>query len=428
MQINNVMGVTVGPGGYFLNFTQYGLQINQGHEVMMDRCWLGETNFDFDHERLGRPPNATAVQINGNDHYILNTIVFSSKVGLEVNGAADYISGVHVWFPVNHAVHYADTMAFHITRGGNRFSGCYIDGGRAVFDGRDALTRNLWERGFECCQRGDAAPGTTPSGILLVGDKVGPGLQIINNIFGGGSIYHRHDLWPPASRRTGTVEDAESDADCPARLNTSSADRECQGLHTVAASSLEACAAACCTDPKCSVYQWCPKGGTCQGATGTDAQCWTGPVSGCTGGTRKGWAGMSSAPVVEGVRIAHNSMGWSSVSGASMLPAPVPVPVPVAAVEGVRIAHNSMGGKEVGTQATLSLTQAKPTSTWKFDFCDRLIFPQIAIVRVHVVAVSGFPIAVARPPDGCEVTVETNEPVTGTITVDVDSSAPSEAF
>ena len=58
MQINNVMGVTIGPGGYFLNFTQYGLQINAGHEVMMDRVWLGETNFDFNHEQARRrgPP------------------------------------------------------------------------------------------------------------------------------------------------------------------------------------------------------------------------------------------------------------------------------------------------------------------------------------------------------------------------------------
>jgi hypothetical protein len=53
----------VGPGGYFLNFTEYGLQINNGHEVMMDRCWLGETNFDFDHEAHGVSPNATAIQI-----------------------------------------------------------------------------------------------------------------------------------------------------------------------------------------------------------------------------------------------------------------------------------------------------------------------------------------------------------------------------
>ena len=101
IQINDVMGVTIGPGGYFLNFTEFGLQINAGHEVMMDRCWLGETNFDYDHEKHGTKPNATAIQINGNDHYILNTIVFSAKIGLEVNGAADYITGVHVWFPVS---------------------------------------------------------------------------------------------------------------------------------------------------------------------------------------------------------------------------------------------------------------------------------------------------------------------------------------
>ena len=30
---------------------------------------------------------------------VQNTIVFSSKIGLEVNGAADYITGFHVWFP-----------------------------------------------------------------------------------------------------------------------------------------------------------------------------------------------------------------------------------------------------------------------------------------------------------------------------------------
>ena len=79
-------------------------------------------------------PSATAVQINGNDHYILNSIVFASKIGVEVNGAANRVSGVHVWFPINRALAFADTMAFHIAGGGNRFTGCYIDGGRAVFE------------------------------------------------------------------------------------------------------------------------------------------------------------------------------------------------------------------------------------------------------------------------------------------------------
>ena len=385
MQINNVMGVTIGPGGYFLNFTKYGLQINAGHEVMMDRCWLGETNFDFDHEHFGAPPNATAIEINGNDHYILNSIVFSSRVGVAVHGAADYISGVHVWFPVNHAVAYANTKAFWVTSGGNRFFGCYIDGGRAVFE-EAALTRNLWQNGFECCQRGEPAFGTTASGILLKGDKIGPGLQIINNEFGGGSIYHR-----PSTARSDN---------CPARLNVSVADRECQGLGLVGgATTLDECKAACCGDDRCTVYQFCGAGGACEGATGTDAQCWAGDIDGCTSETRKGWVGMGGAAA----------------------------PSPPVTIEGVRIEHNSMEGQALGTRATLSLTQSAATS-WHFDFCKQLVFPSIAVVRVHVVAASGFPAAVARPPDGCRVTVETDAPVTGTVTVDVDSSAPSAEF
>ena len=38
LQINNVMGTTV-QDSYFLNFSSFGLQINAGHEVMMQHCW-----------------------------------------------------------------------------------------------------------------------------------------------------------------------------------------------------------------------------------------------------------------------------------------------------------------------------------------------------------------------------------------------------
>ena len=58
----------------------------------------------------------------------------------------------------------------------------------------------------------------------------------------------------------------------------------------------------------------------------------------------------------------------------------------------------------------------------------QLIFPKIAIARVHVSAATGFPTAVARPTPNCSLVVETETPVTGTITVDVDSSTPSTSF
>ena len=69
LQINNVMGTTVGPTFYALNFSAYGVQINAGHEVMIDRAWLGETNFDYPFTQAD-PPKAIAIQINGNDHYV----------------------------------------------------------------------------------------------------------------------------------------------------------------------------------------------------------------------------------------------------------------------------------------------------------------------------------------------------------------------
>lgn len=291
IQINEVMGTTVGPGFYALNFTAYGIQINAGHEVLVDRSWLGETNFDHPFSPTDLP-QSIAISVAGNDHYILNTIVFSSKVGLEVTGAANYVSGVHVWFPLNQALAFVDdgVMAFHITSGQNRFANCYIDGSRAVFEG-NGLTQNVWHQGFECC----AGVAGVPHGIELRGTGAGFGLVIQNNIFRGGNVFY---------------------------TNTSGA-----------------------------------------------------------------------PPIVSGALINQNSF---TSDGA-------------------------------GTRATASLTQTAATQ-WQFDFCAQLVFPVIASSTVSVNSAKGFPIAVARPPVGCTLLVETSEPVTGTVTVSVDSSELSAKF
>ena len=44
-------------------------------------------------------PEATAISIHSNDHYVTDSIVFSSLTGLDVAGAANMIDGLHVWFP-----------------------------------------------------------------------------------------------------------------------------------------------------------------------------------------------------------------------------------------------------------------------------------------------------------------------------------------
>jgi hypothetical protein len=245
-------------------------------------------------------------------------IVFASKVGVAVNGAADYVSGTHVWFPSNQAIRFFPfgVMAFHVTDGQNRFDGCYIDGSRAVFEGSGLsgniceqptstqlaparalphLLRNLAQtnhstpagtNGFECC-----AGYAGAHGIELIGNAIGPGLTITNNLFRGGNIY----------------------------------------------------------------------------STNT-----------------------SAGPVV---------------------------------VRGTQIASNSFTGGGGGSRAALALTQTAATQ-WAFDFCDALIFPTIARVSsITVSTASGFPVAVARPPVGCTLLVETSVAVTGTVSVEVDSSS-----
>ena len=48
---------------------------------MIQETWLGETNFDFRFNKTTNTyPSAVAIEIDGNDHYISDSIVFSSCV------------------------------------------------------------------------------------------------------------------------------------------------------------------------------------------------------------------------------------------------------------------------------------------------------------------------------------------------------------
>jgi hypothetical protein len=286
LTITSVMGTTVGPQTYILNFTQFGLKVVGGHEVMVEETWFGETNFDHVYT-LNQPPRATAIFIESNDHYISNTIVFSSKIGLDMGGAANWIGGLHVWFPWNNATHFPDVRAFYDHGSLNRYHGCYIDCSTAEFhEAKDSW----WINGVSL----------GGSGIEFTGAKGPDRVQIRNNIFVGGNIY----------------------------LNTD--------------------------DPMNATQQ-----------IGTD----------------------------------------------------------------VIIENNQFDRPGRASRVTMTVSQsANPTSSWVFDFCSQLVFPNITrVLSLVTTASAGFPIAVARPPQGCELIIETSEPMTGHITVKVDSSTVTAA-
>ena len=96
LSIQSTMGANVGPRTFMLGFNENGILIYGGHEVMIHETWLGEYLYS---NPLSHQPNltATAINIAGNDHFVTNTIVFSSQVGVAVNGAANLLTGVHTW-------------------------------------------------------------------------------------------------------------------------------------------------------------------------------------------------------------------------------------------------------------------------------------------------------------------------------------------
>jgi len=117
-----------------------------------------------------------------------------------------------------------------------------------------------------------------------------------------------------------------------------------------------------------------------------------------------------------GLTITHNLFRGGNIYSVNTTAGPV-------TVRGSRIEMNSFTGGAGGSRAAMALTQTAATQ-WAFDFCDRLVFPSIArVISVTVSAASGFPVAVARPPVGCTLLVETSAAVTGTVSVEVDSSS-----
>lgn len=93
--VAKAMGTTIGPSAFFIGFNKQGVRIDAGHEVMIQQAWFAEYYWS---EPKTMPSMSIAVQINGNDHYLTNVIVFDyAHVGVEVNGAANVLQNVHTW-------------------------------------------------------------------------------------------------------------------------------------------------------------------------------------------------------------------------------------------------------------------------------------------------------------------------------------------
>jgi hypothetical protein len=97
IKLDRVMGTTVDTV-FVVGFPHVGIQVNDGHEVMIINSWLAEWYWDHLSPPSCGSQDSIGIQLNGNDHCITNTIIFHcTKIGVQVNGNANLLVGVHTW-------------------------------------------------------------------------------------------------------------------------------------------------------------------------------------------------------------------------------------------------------------------------------------------------------------------------------------------
>eukprot|EP00908_Phaeocystis_cordata_P021075 Transcript_338.p2 GENE.Transcript_338~~Transcript_338.p2 ORF type:complete len:403 (-),score=121.45 Transcript_338:909-2117(-) len=124
VRISKTMGATL-TSTFFLGFSQVGLQVNSGHEVMLVDSWLAQCYWSDTSRCQGA--SSVGVQLNGNDHLLSNVIVFDyATVGVQVNGAANMLSAVHTWNGGGVGIALGSATAPYGAHQ-NRLLGCYLD-------------------------------------------------------------------------------------------------------------------------------------------------------------------------------------------------------------------------------------------------------------------------------------------------------------
>ena len=90
-------GGVVGPQVYVMNMTRFGMQIVGGFEVTVMQSWVGEFWWGDPNKENGTSSTAVGISKDGNDGDVIDCVIFSSHIGLVVNGEANAISYVHTW-------------------------------------------------------------------------------------------------------------------------------------------------------------------------------------------------------------------------------------------------------------------------------------------------------------------------------------------
>lgn len=113
---------------YVMHFPGIGIHVTGGHEVHVSHCYLGE--YRWGEQRQVEAVTGTAIQIDGQDHWISDTIIFSSLYGIVLNGGASIVTNTHIYDCGDAAVALPQRMmeaAVYVKGNSVRLVGNYFD-------------------------------------------------------------------------------------------------------------------------------------------------------------------------------------------------------------------------------------------------------------------------------------------------------------
>lgn len=80
---------------YAMHFRGIAIHVTGGHEVHVSHCFIGQ--YRWSEQVQVEAVTGTAIQIDGQDHWISDSIIFSSLYGIVLNGGASIVTNTHIY-------------------------------------------------------------------------------------------------------------------------------------------------------------------------------------------------------------------------------------------------------------------------------------------------------------------------------------------
>lgn len=163
---------------YITHFATFGISVQGGHETLIHTSFLGQ-HITSGGDAGERNFSGTAILLSGNDNAITDVVIFSAQTGIEIDGQANIITGVHCY---NKATGWGG-VGIMVRQGAaqTRMLGCYMDYTGIVLEEPNQITISnsffLGDAFVLLKALGNNHP--SPPSVF--------GVAIVNNMFSGGS-------------------------------------------------------------------------------------------------------------------------------------------------------------------------------------------------------------------------------------------------